>query len=443
MTKPSQNNNVASLPKWKTKWPRKGDLRSWMLCMIEKCDAIEDPLDSGLAATPPIRTLAGLGCVEESLKYVNRFLRKQPKDNSFGTSVLSRLGAQICLDSGDRERMETYLHIAATAPVRRKCDLGWPEKSVRDFRAHNGILNPADAVGDEQRIEATFERGKRQFNEAWANGQTTQAKSAIAEMERAAKELTDDLDDFMRRYYCYQTLIESYAKLGEGVAIKRCAKSLGGAAEEILEKAAEILDYRTLWKIGLKEKAVDRATCEVDDRLQELATMDDPNIHFPINAICAALEFLFEHNKRKLARVWLKKVLSEMGTWPVYEIGWTTAAVYGMLAGIVGKVEGPEAAEELMANARRDANAERRPGWRKGAVAEALTVEADLGRLEDAIARARKIRSRPERRIQVATLLARANRLKELAEVCSEVATPKEAADLCERIKFSLFGPGV
>ncbi|MDB5338761.1 MAG: hypothetical protein JWN70_4380 [Planctomycetaceae bacterium] len=430
MAKAAVGKKSAVAIKWKVKWPRNGDLRLWMLCMLEKCDAIADPDKGASKAHLPIQQLVRLGRVEESLKYVNRFLRKQPPDETGDTVGLCKLGAEICLNIGDLERMEAYLQQAASCPVRRKCDLGYPERAVREFRAFHGILDPADAVDEEQRIEATFRRAKRHFNAAWANQQTADAKVAAAEMERAASLLTSEE---IRHYWYYRATLEAYAKLCDHTTIKRCIKSLGNEADDIV-------DYRMLWNCNLQTRSVQRAVREVGNQLEKLSTMRDPNIHFPVNAISQALEFLADHGKQKQARTLLKRVLSEMGTWYVYEIGWTTAAVYGMLAEIVAKLEGPAAAEDLLASAHHDASLEQRPGWRKESVSRAIGVEAELGRLEESIAKARQMRSPTERRRQLGTLLARAKRWKELSAVCCEAATPEEAAALCWSIKFELSG---
>lgn len=430
MAKTSKSTTKTPLPKWKTKWPRNADRRSWLICMIEKCDAIAEPYRSSSEAELPIEILAELGHPEEALKYVDRFLRKPAKDKLGNNTVgMARLGAQICLDNGDLERMEKYLARVESEPVRRKCDLGWPARAVQKFRAHNGLLDPNDAVDEEQRIEATFQRGKRRFNEAQSNQQLKQATAALAEMEKAAATLTEESFDYD---YCNRTIAECYAALGDMKALNRRIKKFDK------EAGKQVLDYRTLWKLGKKTDAIKRATGDVKNRLQELAEMDDPNIHFPVTFICLALEFLVEHDQQKLAKDLLGKVLEEVGAWPVIERGWMTAAVYTMLAEIVAKVMGPAAAKALIAKAEQDSKAERRPGWRKGAVAGVMDLKANQEALDESIAQARKMRSPTERRRRLASLLLRAKRWNELSEVCSGVPTPEEAADLCGRIHFEL-----
>lgn len=420
----------AAVPKWKTKWPRNGDLRLWFLCMIEKCDAFENPVEGASKAHLPIEHLAEIGHADEALRHVNRFLRKQPCDDSFEIVRMSELGAKICLDRDDLVRMEKHLARAAAAPVHRKCDFGWPEKSVRQFRAHNGILDPVEAVDEDQWIEATFRRGQRRFRHAMNEQYRTDALAALKEMQNAAMRI----DGKSFRHWAYhRILLNALAEVGDATGVKRLFRRFNRNTGDLL------LDYGTLWTVGLKTEAIAQAMAEVQKQLNKLATMKDPNIHFPTRAICDALSFLADHGKQNVAKRMLKKVIAEMPTWPVYQLGWTTAAVYRMLAEMSAKLNDPDAAT-LLALAHQDAKSEKNPGWRKGAIRSVMTAEATMGTLDNAIASARKLRSPTERRLQLCKLLARARRWKELADVCSEAASPIEAAELCWTVKFELPG---
>jgi len=125
---------------------------------------------------------------------VNYFLRRSPKQNVLATVRMAELGAKICLEADDLPRMEKYLAIAeATEPFNtRKCDRGFSLNSVRDFRADNGLLNPADAIDDEQRITARFERAGREYKQARATGERESAKLAVTEMEKIAREVEEE-----------------------------------------------------------------------------------------------------------------------------------------------------------------------------------------------------------------------------------------------------------
>jgi len=111
-----------------------------------------------------------------------------------------------------------------------------------------------------------------------------------------------------------------------------------------------------------------------------------------------------------------------------------------MFAEVVAAIEGPEAAQQLIADAHQDASAEKRSDFRQGAVAAALDVEARFGKLDEAIAKARKLRSPKQRRMELGKLLAKAKRWKELQAVCSQATSPEEAAELRWWIKFELPG---
>jgi hypothetical protein len=129
-----------------------------------------------------------------------------------------------------------------------------------------------------------------------------------------------------------------------------------------------------------------------------------------------------------------------MPTWPVIEQGWTTSSVYTSFAEAAAAVGDSKTAEALTSDALADGKAEKRSGFRRGAVNAALDVKADLGKLDEAIAEARKIRSGVERRKKVARLLAKGARWSELRKTLRDVASPQEAADVCWWIKFELPG---
>src|SRR5262249_963524 len=162
--------------------------------------------------------------VAEALRHVNRFLRRLPREAVLPTVRMAEIGATISLDAGDLRRMEKYLAIGeATEPFNtRKCDKGFSRKSVRDFRADNGILHPADAIDDEQRITARFERASRQFRQAVAARKRKAAQAAVAEMEETSQEVEDEWtrQDYLGR------VIDSYAELKDADADKRCIQKL-------------------------------------------------------------------------------------------------------------------------------------------------------------------------------------------------------------------------
>ncbi len=419
-------------PEWKTKWPRNGDLKTWLRYMLKKCDAISNDGDAASRAHLPIEHLAKMGHEKEALRNVNRFLRRLPKDKVLETVRMAGLGAKISLDADDLSQMEKYLTKAeATEPFNtRKCDVGFSINSVRDFRADNGILNPADAVDDEQRIKASFERAMRQFKQAIKTRKLKAAKLAVKEADEIAHKT---VCEWTRPHYL-RLVIESYAELKDAGAVKRCIRKLDK------EDRDEILDAHTLINLGMKSQAIARSKNDIARRLEELSKMTNPNIHFPVMFICNSLKFLVEHSEKNSAKHWLRRALKEMPTWPVIEYGWTTSAVYNSFAEVMAIIENPAAAEELLENAIADGKAEKRNDFRKGAINATLDLKANMGMLDEAIDDARKLRSPTQRRKKLGTLLARAKRWKELREVFSQVASPEEAAEIIWWIKFELPG---
>lgn len=422
---------AAGKPAWKMLWPRNGDPKSWLRAMIRKCDAIPDDDTAATKAHLPIEHLAELGCVEEALRHVNRFLRRLPRQEVVATVRMAELGAQICLDAGDLARTERYLAIAeATEPFNtRKCDKGFSLNSVREFRAENGLLDPADAIDDEQRVEARFKRAGRQCKQAIATGQRDSAEAAVGEMAKTAREVEEE---WLRQSYLQQ-VIDCYAQLKDAQAVKRCLREFSK------EDRHEVLDADTLAGLGMKAEAIARARQDIAGELDELRETSDPNIHFPVSSIGRSLQLLVGQGAKDEARRWLRRVLKEMPAWPAIR-GWSSSAVYHSLAEAMAMIDGPAAAENLLNQAVADGKAESRRGFRQGAVDAALDLKASFGRLDEAIDDARKLRSPTGRRQTLATLLAKARRWGELRDVLRQVESPEEAADVVWWIKFELPG---
>jgi hypothetical protein len=138
----------AKLPAWKTKWPKNGELLAWFRAGLQKCNAIVVSNEAANKAYLPIEHIAELGHTEEALKQVNKFLKRLTQAKQLMETVrIAELGAKICLDADELDRMEKYLSIALSAEKfnSRKCDIGYAAESVRDFRADNGLLDPKDA----------------------------------------------------------------------------------------------------------------------------------------------------------------------------------------------------------------------------------------------------------------------------------------------------------
>jgi hypothetical protein len=430
---PKQPKSKPPGPASRIKWPRNGNWKAWLQAMVQCCHAIPDDAAAAKHAELPIKRLADLGFVSEALQHVNRFLRRLPNERVLEIVRMARMGAEISLNSSDLVLMEKYLAtIAATEPFnRRKCDHGFSLRSVHKFRVEHGLLDPADALTDQERIKSTFERASRQYQKAAAAGDRASARRAAVDMETAAAQVEPDYIQRSYRQRLVQHLID--AKDIEGA--KRCLKEFSPADKQ------KIFNSETLLVMGLKAQAIERARQDIQKNLRELRTASDPNIHFPVMFLCDALEFLFRQGPPGEARRWLDRALNELPKWPVIRIGWLTSSIYESFARTVALIISPAAADDLMKKAMADAQAEKRADFRKGAVSGAIEAKAEVRGLDAAIEAAKKLRSPTGRRKNLVKLLARARRWDELSETLGQAQSLEEAAEISWWITFELPRP--
>jgi len=422
-----------ALPTWKTKWPRNGDLSSWYRCGIEKCKAISDIELASEEAQSPIKALAELGHTKEALKYVRAFLKRLPRTDEYSVEILrmAELGALICMMDDDSSGLESFLAIATKCDelVTRKCDLNWASQSVREFRINHGLLDPADA-NDKERLAATFNFSKRILRDSLNRADRATARKMLENMLNCIKVLKGDA------WKKSQWLLEAIP-MAKSLGVQ---KQITASIESLPANQRRQLGYELLAEARLKQDAIACAVAELNENLRELKTMDDPNIHFPVMNIERALAFLIEINEKELARQWFGKVASSAKNWKCVIRGWVTSAVLTTFVPIVAKLEGKAAAKELARLSFEHASQDANNIFKSGAVDDAISAVAFTGATEEAISAARKLRSPTERREQLAKLFARAGRWKELREVCQQVMSPEEAAELAWSIKFELPG---
>lgn len=428
--------SASAPPTWKTKWPRNGDLASWFRCGIEKCWSISDCYLGAKKARSPINGLAELGHTKEALKHVRAYLKKLPRTEEFtiGIVCMAELGALICLMDDDLDGCDKYLTIAAKCDelVTRKRDLNWASQSVRDFRINQGLLNPTEA-NDEERLDATFYYGARMLKDALKRTDQTTSKKMIDSMLNCIKDVKTEA--WQKARWISQT-IPPARLLG-------VQKRVAALVESLPVRERKELGYSLLADVGLKPEAIVCAVAEIKENLQKLKTMEDPNIHFPVMNIERALAFLIDINEKELARRWFGKVAGSVKSWKCVIGGWVTSAVLKTFIPTVAELEGEKAAQELARLSFKHANEDSSNMFKKGAVGDAISAVASVGATDEAIAAARKLRSPTERRKQLAKLFARAGRWKELREVCQQVMSPEEAADLVWSTKFELPGGAV
>ena len=418
---------------WQTSWPATPDLRAWFLCGIQKCAANPKREEGASDAHLPIKALAELGHTDEALKHLQKLLKSLPKNDSFESTRLAELGAEICLEAGDMLGMERYLELVRSADdrVTRKIDKGFGSKLAHDFRVSNGLVAPGDLSPDhEDYIQSIFYYHVRQLSIARQAKQTAQIKKEFANLNEAIKREKPG----WRKSMWTKRVIRVAHEMSNPEAIKQLIEQIPP------NERNERIGYDVYAMIGMKKEAAKFAQQEVEKNINELLTMKDPNIHFPINSITRALTCLLEIGEKKLAAKLFKQVAESAANWSCVIQGWTTTAVLAEFVPIVEQLEGKEAARELAALAEQHASKETHKGFKRGAQSTALAATASVNPLDHAIEQARKLRSPSQKRMELGKLLARAGRWKELKEVLSTVSSPHEAAEIAWWIKFELPG---
>lgn len=423
-----------SLLAWKTRWPASNDLAAWFECGVDKCKAIDDAATSVELAHLPIGGLADIGKKAQALKHVE-FFSKRAKDSPIRDSVrLLLLGAEICLEADDLVGCEAYLQrtLAEEQRVTRKSEKGVPTEEVREFQVRYGLLDPNQARSAEEQAEVIFNRCERELQHATRAGDKKTAQALLKTMFECTPKVVA-----WRKERWLRVIIQQAAELKLNKFVQQVIASVPAKQRQ------ELLRFDLFAELGMKPEAKAGAEAEIQDAWNELKSMTDPNIHFPIHRIIRALQCLIDIGDKKTAQNWFGKIAKSAKQWKCVIQGWTTTAVLTSFVPIVEQLEGKQAARELAASAHEHATAERDANFRKGAVAAALDASATADSLDAAIAEAYRLRSPTQRRMELAKLLARAGRWKELKSVCSEVASPKEAAEIAWSVKFELPGGAV
>lgn len=422
--------DTAGQPHWKTSWPRNGEPKLWFKCGVSKCECIADDEIACEKATALIDALGRSGATADAMKAVNRLIRRLPAtDRNFRYRRLALSGAQAAFDGGDFERMEKYLALVAKQNkfFTRPCDLNHPLQQVDDFKIQKGILNPPDAIDEERCFEATFTWHQRLLKTS-----PSKAKAAkyLAEMEAAVK----NVGNKYLRERLYQDLLIEYGRLGDQAAVRRIVRSLDK------EVAARVLDYKTAWRMGETNRSLRIATTVVKKALAELAEMEDPNIHFPVGRISRAILWLVEVNELNRATKLFRLVNKNITKWPVYGYGWVTAVVYGYLGNMALAVGDSESALWFANAGLGDASEGKRSSFNKSVEASLLKLIVSCGMESEALKIASKLRSPKQKRLETAKILVRAKRWSELRDVCKQVKSPEEAADLAWSLRFEFPG---
>jgi hypothetical protein len=290
----------------------------------------------------------------------------------------------------------------------------------------NGLADPMTLEDKEERSEAAFRRALRQGDEAAAHKQYLEV---LVHWMNAKKELA------AMDIHCGARYLPLLAN--RVIGLNNMIVRQGFVSELSHRDRTVILPSEKLWKLGLHRDAIKRIERDIQSALKEMNDSTNLNLHFPADQIKRAIIQLIEYGQKKLAQRWFSKISKQSKHWtPIH--GFSSAAVIRNMAIVVAKLEGPDEARKLLDLAMRDSKGERWRDMKHGAVRETIELYDELGLNREAIELASTLRSQAERRRILAPILARSQRWKELREVLKAVDSPKEAAEICWRIKFEL-----
>lgn len=417
------------LPQWKTRWPRSADVKAWILCKAEKSLAITDPeerLDNYRFA---MEALAQRKHEKEARRLIRGLFKLVPANDGYLLIDACRSAATVCMQLTDEAGALKYLDRipAAQAFIKRPCDKTWAADAVRDFKIEHGLMDPDEFEDEDKRWDAGYQRACRQFDAALARGDKNAARLALADAER----WSGKADKHMKRILCWH-LIRCAADLGDARLTLDYVNSIKAD-----ERPCTVIGPHLL-KVDLRMRMIAQANLDIAAALKELRS-GDPNVHFPASSIQRTIEFLLDNGEPDLARRQLNRVLRDSRSWKVQGFGFASAGLYLSLAAVVARLDGREAAEELLKGALGEARGERRSDWRIGVMSELIELYQKIGDFERALELARKMRSGEKRKI-LACLLAQARRWDELHEVLRECKTPTEAADIAWWVAATLDG---
>jgi hypothetical protein len=194
-----------------------------------------------------------------------------------------------------------------------------------------------------------------------------------------------------------------------------------------------------LWGMGLSDVANQRSKNLIASHLKKLKVDSDPNIHFPVDALCKELWFFLQTGQRDVAGTLLQKVLRELPHWPGARGGFATSGVLTALAEVLAEIDGPEAAKELLGLAVQAGDVEPHRGFRKGAL-QAAQKQLEAPGLAAAIVKARGMKNAKLRRGALVPLLTRHAAWPELGSLLGEITSAEELLDGVHAVLFQLPG---
>ena len=430
MSNSNRRHEAGLMPEWKFCWPRSGEPKAWFKAGIRKCEEIQDDALACEKAEALIDALGRAGGSAEATRAVDRLIKRLPSnDGNDGYLSLAMSGAEAAYKGGRLKKMEKYLAIVASQNeyFTRPCDLDYPLEQIAEFKIRHGILDPNTLSEDGPKSEATFTWHHRMLKNART---ITGRQKHLARMESVLKGIQGDFLSVK----CHQDLLREYAILGDTTALCRIKRGLNR------ESAAEVLNYQTLWDIGEFAKAIGVARSVIKYNLAKLASMDDPNIHFPVYRIRSAIGWLAHIQQTNVARAEFRTVKRNVSKWTAFGCHWITAGVYGYLGEMALAVEDIDSARDYAYAGLRGSSGAKRSAVIQSVESSLLKLLCSIGLVDEALVVAEGLRSPKQKRLNKAKVLVRAKRWKQLRETCRDVRSVEEAADLAWQLRFEFPG---
>ncbi|TWU48866.1 hypothetical protein Poly51_47700 [Rubripirellula tenax] len=428
-------NGSSNCPKpTRKKWPRGGSLKLWLECYLDSCERVSNLSKSAIQASVRLRQLAECGHEAQALKRLERLITLLDPTDVDSFIRLSLAGAEISLESLKLKRADKYIaalkaRFANARPSKRKL----LENFLHRFRLINGLaVETEDEADDEWEDEAasrSIGKQRHQFRLAILDGDEA---SALASVRRATK-LIPDVDEFILERGLILSAIKAFQRLGRDEEITKYVTWIdrNGYTSD--------LDTGSLAAMGLVNIANARAEKLILRILKQLRDSDDPNTHFPVDAICSQLWFLIQTGESATAARLLKRVIRELPKWRGLQGGFSTSGSMTLLAEVVAELDGPNAAQALLGLAVEAGSKEAHRGFRKSAVKAAKEMIVAPG-IAASIEKASSIGSARKRRETLVPLYAKSGNWEQLSTLLDQCSDADESHRLIHSLLYSLPG---
>ena len=406
---------------WRTEWPRCHSIPDWLLALLRVADGIAADDESMGFAIAAIEKLGRIGDGMAAVPFVDEYLRRIPPTSVSNVLRLAEVGADVRFRAGDLAGMESYLAVAtATEPYNtRKASKGYSLRTVRHFRAFRGILDPAEAIDDDERRLAAFRQARRLFREAVVKADATGARALAETMSSLGR---SERKDWRRRDYLCE-VIAAWAELDDVTEIRRHLKMIGP------DDRHKAIDTSTLVRLGMVAEMLPRLRAELRKNLDAVADVSNLNSHHDIHLFVSNLRRLDEAGVRDEARRWLRRAVKVFADRPQTEIGAFSSAIPGLLAEAASKLGDVVIARQLLMIAKGEAKQEQRTEWRQGSIRRWALSTANEGMVEAAIEETRRVRPIRKRRQQLAALFAKFERWDQLQELLDSMESAAEVVE--------------